>query len=443
MDLDRTDLWVYSGGYRVRPTGGRLGSFEAEFGLATNDHRMSNERKPNRDRLEARTSSEADGLSGLGRLRVDLSPSTSLTAGVDAFHLARDAIRTRFVVASARVFEDHMWPDASQDDLGVFGQVLIRPAERWRLRAGARIDAVWSDARAVDDPSLGGRTIRENYVLWNGEAASEVRKRETLGTGNVAIEHALAPRTSLYLGGGFSSRAASVTERTFALAPAPGGFQIGNPSLDPELKTEAIVGFETEFRGLRADLSAFHFWFDDYIYQTIIAREDIDGDGNEDVIRGFRNVKARLYGGELTGLVRLSEELSVPIGFAFVRGENRSSGGDLPEIPPLEGTLGVRFDARGDTPWWWEIGGRFVARQRRIDPAFGENETPGFAVIHLRGGTEIGRALAVNLAVENLLDKEYHEHLTREAALPVGGLARGGEVPAPGLALMATVRYTR
>jgi outer membrane receptor protein involved in Fe transport len=79
-----------------------------------------------------------------------------------------------------------------------------------------------------------------------------------------------------------------------------------------------------------------------------------------------------------------------------------------------------------------QFGGRFADRQDKIDPLFGEDPTGGFVVLHLRGGGELWRGLHLQVGIENLLDREYHEHLTRETALPVGDLAQGDEIPAPG-----------
>jgi iron complex outermembrane receptor protein len=442
MDLDESTFWAFSGGYRRRPEDGRLQQLEAEVGFTTIDHGMSNRQKPNRGQIEAATTSESGGLSGLLRLRLDASESTTINAGVDAFHLGRDALRTRLVVASGQTFRDHIWPDASQNDLGFFTEGLTLLPDGYRLRAGARLDILWSDAEAVDEMSLGGRTIRENYVRFSGQEASDVADTEVVGSGNVLIEHSVGRHYRVHLGGGLCSRPAGVTERYYAFAPAPGGFQIGDPSLDPELKTEVTGGLDAELSWLHGHLTIYQTWIDDLILQTTVGYEDVNGDGDEDLIRGFRNVDARLYGGEASFLLRAGPDISFPLSLAYVRGENRSSGGDLPEIPPFEGSLAIRYTVERATPWWCEIGGRFVAEQERIDPAFSEDETRGFAVLHLRGGIEIGEALSVKLGAENLLDHEYNEHLTREAVMPAGDLPPGAEVPAPGFAFHADIRYS-
>ncbi|MGA0369771.1 MAG: hypothetical protein ACO3N7_10015, partial [Kiritimatiellia bacterium] len=63
-----------------------------------------------------------------------------------------------------------------------------------------------------------------------------------------------------------------------------------------------------------------------------------------------------------------------------------------------------------------------------------------FAVLHLRGGTEIRPGWTLEAGIENLLDREYHEHLTREVLLPEGDLMAGDEVPNPGRTFTLSTR---
>ena len=85
---------------------------------------------------------------------------------------------------------------------------------------------------------------------------------------------------------------------------------------------------------------------------------------------------------------------------------------------------------------------RFAARQDRVDPAFGEDATPGFVVWHARTVFHVKRWAEIEVGIENPLDENYHEHLTRETATATGGLAAGDEIPSPGRSLMAVARLT-
>ena len=97
-----------------------------------------------------------------------------------------------------------------------------------------------------------------------------------------------------------------------------------------------------------------------------------------------------------------------------------------------------------------ELQGRFVSGQDRVDPdfavpvplAFRENETPGYAVFRLRAGMRLWDRLDLEAGVENLTDKLYHEHLSREVMMPSGDLAPGSELVQPGRWFYLRARIT-
>ncbi len=433
MNLVDSTLWTYNTGYRIeRPSGETLRRFEVSAGYATIDHLMNNTGKPNRGMMEAESATDSITFSGLVRADLELGAASMLALGADYYDLARDGVRERYLVAPGQTFYDRIWPDTSQDDLGGFAELNSRLSSHWNLRAGARLDRVESNAGAVDDPSLQGRTVRENYIRFYGEEAGDVARTETLPSANLVLQWEPREGLEVHVGAGLASRAAGMTERYFAFAPAPGGFLLGNPALDAEKKVEFDLGASWRKSRCLFFVSVFNDGVRDYILQTEIDRQDVNGDGTEDLIRGFINTDARLYGAEAGAVLGRLEHWSFPLSIAWVHATDRKSGFPLPEIPPLEGRAAARAEYGQRFPWWTELGGRFVDSQTRVDVTFPEDETPGFAVWHLRGGVQLTGWLQLQAGIENLFDKEYHEHLTREAAMPVGDLMAGDEIPAPG-----------
>lgn len=432
MNLDETDYWAYTTGYRIDFVEGKLKQFDSSFGLLKIDHVMSNRNKPTRSVFENETSSDSDAYSASAKLVWNFNSRTELITGADYFLLGRDAVRSRFNVNTGQRFFDHIWPDACQWDLGAFVESTIDMSDELKLRIGGRVDRVESNADAVDEVSLQGNTVQENYIRFYGTEAEDVDRTETVGGGNALLEWKANDQLVMYLGGGLTSRSAGITERYFAFAPAPGGYQVGNPAIDHEKKYEVDTGFDWTGSWFDCSVSVYHFWIHDYILPTALERLDVNGDGSPDPIRGFTNVDARLYGFESSMVLRLNENLHFPLSLSYVRGKNTSDDRDLPEIPPLEGTAAVRYQNGESRPWWVQFGGRFVARQDKVDEIFPEDETGAFNVFHLRGGFSFGKSFRVEAGVENLFDEEYNEHLTREALLPVNDLKQGDEIPAPG-----------
>ncbi len=446
MDIRESTAWMALGGYRILPAEGSVERMELSLGLADIDHLMDNADKPNRGIMEAETPSTAKSYAGKAEADWRISEQSVLTIGTDAERMERDATRTRRMVASGMTFRDHIWPDVTRDIVGAFAEWKQDAGDSITLRIGGRVDYAQSEAAGADDLIAVGMgsppaPILDQYARFNGENAAVDEVDETLFSGNVLVEWAASERVRYYAGAGRVSRYPAVTEQFFAFAPAPGGYLVGNPALDPETKLEAAVGTVMTHEKGSIDISLFAAQVDDYIYQTSVARMDVNGDGAPDNIRSFRNVDAELYGAEAEGKLLLGEGWSVPASLAFVAGRNTTDGRDLPEIPPLSGEIALRFDADSETrPWWCEAGMRFAARQDKIDETFPEDETGAFEVYHLRAGVEIVRGLELEVGVENLLDEEYNEHLTREALLASGDLAPGDEVPQPGRYVYATAK---
>jgi iron complex outermembrane receptor protein len=434
MDTDDADTSIFSVGYRYEPEArrGSLASLEVFLGLSQLDHRMSNRYRTNRMGMQAETASEAGTLSARVNTRWHVSPRSVVSGGIDWNALERDALRQRHVTATDQTFFDRLWPEISQDDVGLFAEYGLIPRSGWHLRFGLRYDDVRSAAGAADDPALGGGTIRDAYVRFYGPDAAVTDRDEGLVTGNVVFSKYLGKAVTLQGGVGLVSRAAGATERYFAFAPAPNGFLVGNPTLDAERKGELSLGATFDRETWKGSVSGYYYSVDDYILPVIVDEIDMDSNGTLDLIRGFENTEATLIGLDLDFLVRPSDRWTVPISLFCVRGEDETRQLPLPEIPPLELRLAVRRSFSERPSGWVELGGRFVAEQDRIDPAYPENETPGFAVWHLRARIQVARFLTIEARAENLFDREYWEHLTREAAGNVPGLAPGQEIPQPG-----------
>lgn len=403
-------------------------------------HVMDNARKANRGQLEARTPSTTTTFAAGARAELEAAAGLALRVGVDANGVLRDATRTRVIVASGRTFRDHLWPEAEQLDVGLFAEAELAPTAALSWRNGARLDVVASDAAAADDVVAGSPTVVSQYERFYGPVAGEVQRTEVVGAANSLLQWLPVGSLALHAGAGFVTRPASLTERYFAFGPVPGGFQVGNPALDPERKLSLELGGRWISRWLTLRSAASYAFVHDFILPSELTREDLDGDGVDDSVRGFRNVDAHLLSCELLATLRPLPLIELPLGVGYTWGRNASGDRPLPEIPPLWAQAAIRLLIGQQARAWIETGVRVSAAQRLVDRAFPEDPTDAYALLHVRGGVELSEALRLELIGENLLDTTYNDHLMREAVLPAGDLAAGDEIPEPGRRVLITLR---
>ena len=395
-------------------------------------HRMNNEHKPSRGMV--RIVFPLDARTFGGRAQANILPGFGgrLAVGGDIYRLEREGTNhlsfLRGPMAGNTAFFDS-WPDTHIVDGGIFGEYAYQLAPKWRVVVGTRVDFV--DAGA--NPNA---RVRMGYQRFYGPGADDVDEFETNVSANGRLIYSPLSSLDFFIGVGRAVRTADATERYFALGPGPGGFFVGNPRLDPEASLEFDIGMSGIWRNLAFEGSFFYNRIDDYILQFVLDRTDVNGDGRTDIVRGFRNIDyASLMGFDLGLSYAVREDLTLLGSFAYVRGENEDDDRALPEIPPLEGSLGFRYD-HFNWGMWLNPMLRLVQSQHRIDSAFGEDTTKGFVTVDLSAGWRFLDRYELTIYVANLLDKNYHEHLTRESPFT------GREVFEPGRVVTVGLRTT-
>ena len=298
-----------------------------------------------------------------GRLQADILPGFGgrLSLGGDVYRLEREGTNhlsflSGDLAGTTRYF--HAWPQTHIMDGGIFGEYVYLPAPKWRLIVGARVDFV--DAGANPGP-----TERRQYRSYYGDGADEVDAFETNVSANTRLVYSPVSWLDLFIGVGRAARTADATERYLALGPGPGGFYIGNPGLDPEESLEVDTGIHTRWGRLAVDGALFYNRIEDYILQYILDRAFPCPHGPCN-LRGFRNIgHATLFGADLGLSYALRENLSLHGSFAYVHGENEADDRALPEMPPLEGRLGLRYE---HLHWelWFNPMLRLVQSQHRV-----------------------------------------------------------------------------
>jgi len=316
-----------------------------------------------------------------------------------------------------------MIPDVQTDNVGAFAEYSHPLAEKLTLKGGVRGD--WTDSEAR---SLSAERLALLYRPYWGSDAKDNSDFFAL-SGNMQLTWTPQQEWELFFGLGSGVRAPDPQELFMGLQRPMNSNWVGNPGLDPTRSNQADVGVKYATDRYYVHGSLFYSRLDDYI--TVV---DLPSPSATLLkARSFANAKAEMWGGELGSQVSLPADLYLLLSLSYTEGENRDTDEPLAEIPPLQGTLGLRYDVGS---WFLELSEQFADRQDRVDETLSESETAGWAVTDLKGGVILGD-WSVYAGLNNLFDKEYYSHLSYQR----DPFRSGYSVPENGRNAYVTVNY--
>ncbi|SCX78968.1 TonB-dependent copper receptor [Thiohalorhabdus denitrificans] len=392
---------------REAPVGGLDGlTVEAYY----NDvyHLMDNYSLRDDPMMFMRTPSDSTTYGGRVLGEVFAGASSHWTVGVDYQGREREAIRYQGMSAdNVNAVQSLMWPDISQDQLGVFTQVDHELGSADRVRVGLRYDRVTTDAGRADEATASGTSPDDLYQRHYGTTADE-QTEDNVG-GLLRYGHDFGDAVTGFATLSRAVRTADETERFLASERTMMmGDWVGNPEIDPEQHHQAELGLVWKREATRLEASAYYNDVTDYI---LVDRGAQDPNGNYATIH--RNVDATLIGGEVSAEQGFGKHWTARLTGSYVHGENDTDGEALSQIPPLEGTLRIAYERPA-----FRLGGevRAVDRQDRVDLASGQDlqETAGYAVVNLFSRVRLREGIKLRLGVDNLLDKTYATHINRQ-----------------------------
>jgi hemoglobin/transferrin/lactoferrin receptor protein len=360
------------------------------------------------------------------QLQSDWEPiyNHQLIAGVDVWQRFLTTSREKTVlvkvndsITNTKVFGEVPIPASSFTNFGVYVQ------DEWnvipgklKLLAGARGDNVSIQSEQAIDPS---------YVILNGvRNDSPVGQRITFEaahendfswSANAGVLYTLPGGPDLSFSVARGQRSPSLEER-FKYIDLGASVRLGNPSLKPE------QGWFYDL-GIRFWNSSFNLVLDGYAnYMSNLIVEDsgifvYNYTADEtlfDTVPALINAnvaKALLYGSDLSFNWICMENLVFSGNLGLVFGMDRKNEKPLPQIPPMNGSLTLRYTI----PGWTTVfaTSRFASRQDRI--AAGESSTGGYAIYDAGFHTPpIGwKKLKIEFSegIENIFNRSYRLHL--------------------------------
>ncbi|HML88713.1 MAG TPA: TonB-dependent copper receptor [Methylomusa anaerophila] len=345
---------------------------------------------------------EVDRTTNGARLAADLilGKSTTATIGLD-YQKNEHASRMAMAMTGTPVYSTGMVRDLTFTNYGVFSEFKHQLNNNSRLLAGLRIDSL---------------------DVKNEKTAAEDHNRTYGAFLRYEYNHPNAPVTS-YIGIGHAQRPADYWERRT------------NFYLSPEKNTQLDTGLIYRSGKLNTSLAVFYADINDFI---------LFKNANSSA-KTAENVDASLYGGEIDVAYSLNKNWTATASLAYVHGNNDSDHKPLAQIPPLEGTLGLKYNhEKVEAGLLW----RGVQAQTRYDLNSGSEigydlgASGGFGILSANVAYKAGKEVTVAAGVDNIFDKNYAEFISRSgASIPALGIASSFRVNEPGRTIWVKASY--
>ncbi|OGB30288.1 MAG: hemin receptor [Burkholderiales bacterium RIFCSPLOWO2_12_FULL_61_40] len=276
------------------------------------------------------------------------------------------------------------------------------------LLAGLRHDTVKGDAASIN----------------NGAVTTGLARSDSATTGSLGAILEASPLLRPYANLSQAFRAGEMRERFEASPRGDGYHYLGNPQIRPEVATQFEIGLKGGSDKVSYSASAYRSRINDYI----TGQPTGTFQGGLPVKQTVNLGEVTLSGLEAQARWQYQRSQWVSVGYSRVLGENKDLNEPLFQVPADELSLG--WEGAIAPGWTLDTTVRLVRQQDRVATAFArgsENATAGFATADL-GATYRWNKQSLRIALKNLADKAYHEHLAEGVS--------GQEIKAPGRSLM-------
>ncbi|MBC8214907.1 MAG: TonB-dependent receptor [Candidatus Marinimicrobia bacterium] len=412
MDAENEDTDIIALDYSARTITKNIFLLTAKLFKTNVHHVMHNENRPNYTVVHSVTDALTMTYGGRFEAGLNMFGNNLIYVGMDYYRLNKDGNREKTIfenICTGTVFEnpisviDLIWQESTLSDFGMFSELNIPIGETINSKIGFRADMISSE---INDPS-------EQYMDAYGDI---FRFSSTNYSSMASINYKPRYSTAITLSMAQGMRTPNITERYINHLPIgldPYEY-FGNPNLKPEVNNQIEFSLTQAGKKTRINTSIYFSHLTNYI--TAVVDTSLDKlylpCVNPTEVKRFVNIEnAMQYGFEAVVQGYLGKQISYVGNVSYIIAENIDVDDPLPEIPPLESNIAVRY--LSDNNLTAEMSGRFVSEQDKISELNGETVTPGFSVYNFNIEYTIKR-WEIKAGVLNLFNTDYYEHLSRK-----------------------------
>jgi len=421
----------------------QLGYIDADHGMTNYLMRENND--PTKYRLNTATADTSD-------FKLKLTKGFSfgeLTFGVDGYFATHDSVITN---PNNMMFEVVNFNNVEDNRYGLFTQ-WQNQYDQTTVQLGVRLKRAEANAGDIGSsmammPNTMGTLVTELRNNFNNANRKVSDNNIDIALNTQTI---LSPNVTFSAGVGLKNRAPSYQER-YLWTPmestgglADGHTYIGDINLKSETAYQVDLGLTYQDDKLMLAPHVFYQSIDDYIQGTPMGMADMSAKMLANMMSGdtnplkFSNVDAKLYGIDLNGYYHVSEQIELSTIISYVQGKRRDIDDNLYRIAPLNGQINVSYS--GDD-WMVKTSLVVSAKQNDVSSTNGEQKTAGYGVVNIDAQYFFNNDLALRLGVDNLLDKNYQNHLGGYNRVKGTEIPVMSRLPSEGVSAWAELTYS-
>ena len=222
---------------------------------------------------------------------------------------------------------------------------------------------------------------------------------------------------------------------------ADGKTYVGNINLAVETAYQINAGLSYQQDDFAIAPQFFYQKVDDYIQgtpSTDMRVKMVASMMGDDSPLTFDNIDATLYGVDMNWHYRLNEHFKLSGIVSYVKGERDDINDDLYRISPLNTRINLLYHYKN---WQSNLAIHAYASQDDVSALNNEQASAGYAVVDWQVDYFVSSGLVVRLGANNLLDKQYSDHLGGVNRANGSDIAVGEKVSAMGRNVYLAMDY--
>jgi len=381
---------------------------------SSEDHIMTNENRPNSSITLTDVPVTSENYGGRLESKLNLSKSFNLFIGADYNNIRKDGVKkvTVFknictnpvtVFSTPKKLEFSVWQNSYIQDIGVFTQAKYFFNKNLVLNAGLRTDFIKSNILAPEDDFI---------KLYS----SNIKPKDELNVDYFGkFNYHLPKNFGIELAFGRGTRNASLLERYinhFAIGLDSYEY-VGNPNLKSEINHQFDISFSKKNKVFYAYVNVFYSKVNNYI------TAEVDTNINKKFMackapfnaKRFVNIdEVEQYGISFGSKISMTKNIYTKLSASYVYAQNIDFNEPLSETPPFNAFFTIGYKTNNLNV---ECANEYQAAQNRVATSVGEKVSPSFYLLNIKASYKIIKNLNIGVAMNNILDKNYYQHLSR------------------------------